>query len=134
MYPRPRDRKRTFASATREALLQGREVRAFEDQLVSPTLADNAAEMILGLWLKGEPGLWHCAGASVVNRVEFCRAMARKLGRSEALVVPTRVAEAKLLAPRPLKAGLRVEKIQRLLGERVPLGLEEQLDRFLAEL
>jgi dTDP-4-dehydrorhamnose reductase len=125
--------RRTFAQSTLEALLAGREVRAFADQSVSPTLADNAAEMILGLEGSGERGLWHCTGASVVTRVEFCRALARKLGADERLIVQTRLADAKLLAPRPLKAGLRVERIQALLGESAPLPLEAQLDRFLKE-
>lgn len=125
--------KRTFAQSTVEALLAGREVRAFADQTVSPTLADNAAEMILGLWKSGEAGLWHTTGKDVVTRVEFCRALARKLHADEALIVPTRLADARLLAPRPLKAGLKVDRIQKLLGAAVPLGLDAQLDRFLAE-
>jgi dTDP-4-dehydrorhamnose reductase len=126
--------KRTFAQSTVEALRAGKEVRAFEDQQVSPTLADNAAEMVIGLWRSGRGGIWHCTGSSVVTRVEFCRALARKLGADERLIVPTRLADAKLLAPRPLRAGLRVERIQALLGAHVPLPLDAQLDRFLREL
>jgi dTDP-4-dehydrorhamnose reductase len=125
--------KRTFAQSTVEALLAGREVRAFADQTVSPTLADNAAEMIIGLWQSGEAGLWHASGAEIVTRVAFCRALARKLGADESLIIPTRLADAKLLAPRPLNAGLSVARIGKLLGSSVPLPLEAQLDRFLAE-
>jgi len=125
--------KRTFADSAAEALLAGREVRAFEDQHVSPTLADNAAQMAIGLYRSRRAGIWHTTGASVVSRVEFCRALARKLGADERLVVPTRLAEAKLLAPRPLRAGLRVDKIRALLGDGAPWTLEAQLDRFLEE-
>ena len=125
--------KRTFAQSTVEALLAGREVRAFADQTVSPTLADNAAEMIIGLWQSGEAGLWHAAGADIVTRVEFCRALARRLGADQKLIVPTLLADAKLLAPRPLRAGLDVARIGKLLGSSGPLPLEAQLDRFLAE-
>src|SRR5207302_2961811 len=125
--------KRTFAQGALEALRARKEVRAFEDQSVSPTLADNAAEMIIGLWRSGQAGVWHCTGAEVVIRVEFARALARKLGADERLIVPTRLADAKLLAPRPLRAGLRVDRIQRLLGERAPMTLDRQLDAFLAE-
>ena len=125
--------RRTFAQGTVEALLAGKEVKAFGDQVVSPTLADNAAELITGLWKSGQGGIFHCSGASVVSRVEFCVALARKLGADERLIVPTRLADAKLLAPRPLKAGLEVGKIQALLGEGAPLTLDQQLDRFLRE-
>lgn len=124
--------KRTFAVGALEALRAGREVRAFADQIVSPTLADNAAEMVIGLAERRAAGVWNCCGASVVNRVEFCQALARKLGADERLIVPTRTADAKLPAPRPLQGGLVVDRLRALLGD-VPLGLDRALDRFLAE-
>lgn len=125
--------KRTFALGVAESLSKGAQVKAFSDQIVSPTLADNAAEMVAGVYESREAGIFHCAGASAVSRVDFCRALARKLGANEDLVVPTRLAELKLPAPRPLRCALRVEKVQRLLGSAVPLPLDAALDRFLAE-
>ena len=83
--------------------------------------------------LSGETGIFHCAGATEISRVEFCRALARKLGAEEKLIVSVKLADLKLPAPRPLKCGLRLDKIRRLLGDSVPLLLDEALDRFLAE-
>ncbi len=125
--------KRTFATGAAEQLLAGKEVRAFHDQVISPTLADNAAEMVIGLWRSGQRGIWHCAGASIVSRVEFCRALARKLGADEGLVRPVAMSAVKLPAPRPAHCGLDVSRIRRLLGPQVPLELDAALDRFLAE-
>jgi dTDP-4-dehydrorhamnose reductase len=125
--------KRTFAAAAAEALLAGREVKAFVDQTVSPTLADDAAAMAIGLFARRARGTWHCSGGSAVTRVEFCRALARKLGADERLVVPVPLASAHLAAPRPRFAALRVDKVRRLLGDSVALPLDAQLDRFAAE-
>ena len=133
VYSGRRGAKRTFASTAAEQLLAGREVRAFHDQVVSPTLADNAAEMAIGVLRSGERGIWHCAGASAVSRAEFCRALARKLRADEGLVVPVSLSEAKLLAPRPARCALKVDKVRRLLGHGVPLDLDAALDRFIAE-
>jgi dTDP-4-dehydrorhamnose reductase len=133
VYSGRRGAKRTFATSAAEQLLAGKEVRAFHDQVVSPTLADNAAEMVIGLLRSGERGIWHCAGASIVTRVEFGRALARKLGADERLIVPVPMSSLKLPAPRPARAGLLVERIRRLLGPAVPLDLDAQLDRFLEE-
>jgi len=133
VYSGRRGAKRTFATAAAEQLLAGKEVRAFHDQVVSPTLADNAAEMVIGLWRSGQGGIWHCAGASIVSRVEFCRALARKLRADERLVVPVPMSAVKLPAPRPARCGLEVTRIRRLLGPSVPLELDEALDRFVAE-
>ena len=126
--------KRTFAMSVVENLRKGARVKAFHDQVVSPTLADNAAEMVIGLARTDAAGVYHCAGLTPASRVEFCRALARKLGADQSLIEPVSLAELKLPAPRPLRCGLRVEKIQRLLGAGVPLSLEAGLDRFLQEL
>ena len=134
VYSARRGARRTFATNAAEALRAGQPVRAFEDQIVSPTLADDAARMITGLLRSGERGIWQCAGASVVSRLEFCRALARKLGADEKLVEPVPLASAKVIAPRPARTGLRVERIRRLLGEPGPLEMSEALDRFVAEL
>jgi dTDP-4-dehydrorhamnose reductase len=126
--------KRTFALSAVEAFRSGKPVKAFIDQIVSPTLADNAAEMVIGVHASGEQGIFHCSGASAVTRIEFCRQLARKLGADEALIDPVRLADLHLPAPRPLRSGLRVDKVKKLLGEDVPLPLGQALDRFLAEL
>ena len=133
VYSGRRAARPTFASTAAEQLVAGKEVRAFEDQIGSPTLADNAAEMVIGLLRSGERGIWHCAGASAVSRADFCRALARKFHADERLVVPVALASAKLLAPRPARCALQVEKIRRLLGAGVPLDLDAALDRFVAE-
>jgi len=125
--------KSTFALTVADALGAGKPVKAFTDQVVSPTLADNAAQMVIGVHRSGERGIFHCAGATEVSRIDFCRALARKLGGDESLIVPVRLAELKLPAPRPLRCGLRVDKVKRLLGAEVPLPLDAALDRFLAE-
>ena len=90
--------------------------------------------MVIGVHQSGQQGLFHCTGASPVTRVEFCQALARKLGAPESLIEPVKLAELKLPAPRPLRCGLRVAKVQKLLGHGVPLPLDAALDRFLAEI
>jgi dTDP-4-dehydrorhamnose reductase len=126
--------KKTFAVGVVESLRAGRPVKAFVDQIVTPTLADNAAEMVLGVHRSDAGGVFHCSGATAVTRMEFCQALARKLGADASLIVPVRLAEMKLPAPRPLRAGLRVDKVRRLLGSSAPLPLDAALDRFLEEL
>ncbi|MGZ6123569.1 MAG: SDR family oxidoreductase, partial [Myxococcales bacterium] len=125
--------KTTFALTAADSLLSGKPVKAFTDQVVSPTLADNAAQMVIGVHRSGERGIFHCAGATEISRIDFCRALARKLRADESLIVPVQLADLRLPAPRPLRCGLRVEKVKRLLGESVPLPLDAALDRFLAE-
>lgn len=133
VYSGRKGAKKTFAVGVVESLLAGKAVKAFVDQVVSPTLADSAAAMVIGVHRSGAAGTFHCAGATQVTRLEFCRALARKLAADEGLIVPVLLSDLRLPAPRPLRCGLRVEKVQRLLGHSVPLPLDAALDRFLEE-
>jgi dTDP-4-dehydrorhamnose reductase len=133
IYSGRRGAKKTFALTALEALRAGKPVKAFVDQVVSPTLADNAAELVLGVHRSGAAGIFHCSGATQVSRIEFCRALAIKLDADLSLIVPVHLADLKLPAPRPLRCGLRVDKVRRLLGADAPLPLDAALDRFLVE-
>lgn len=124
--------KPTFATQVVEKLSRKEPVKAFSDQLVSPTLARNAAEMTLELLLETDyQGVLHTSGATVLDRVEFARKVAGRFGL-EGEIVPVRTAEASLPAPRPLRGGLRVERARRLLRAQ-PLEIDAQLDRFFEE-
>jgi dTDP-4-dehydrorhamnose reductase len=124
--------KPTFSTQIVEKLSRGEPVRAFSDQLVSPTLALNAAEMTLELLLETDyRGVLHTAGATVLDRVDFARRLACRFGL-EGEIVPVRTADVKLAAPRPLRAGLRVERAVALLRAK-PLDVDAQLDAFFAE-
>jgi dTDP-4-dehydrorhamnose reductase len=124
--------KPTFATQIVEKLSRGEPVKAFSDQHVSPTLARNAAEMTLELLLEhGHRGVLHTSGSTVVDRVTFARRVAGRFGLSGE-IVPVRTADVKLPGPRPLRAGLRVDRAAALLRAK-PLDLDAQLDRFHAE-
>jgi dTDP-4-dehydrorhamnose reductase len=123
--------RRTFADGTLEALQAGKKVKAFHDQWVSPSLASSCAELCRAVWKSGQGGVFHCSGREVVDRVDFCRRLARKLGVDEGLVEPVALADVKLLAPRPRRCGLVVDKVSALGAH--PLSVDEALDGFLRE-
>jgi dTDP-4-dehydrorhamnose reductase len=124
--------KPTFATQVVEKLSRGEPVKAFSDQFVSTTLAANGAAMCLELLLEtGYRGVLHVSDASVLDRVDFAGRVARRFGL-EGQIIPVKTADVKLPAPRPLRAGLRVERAAALLRTR-PLGIDEALDRFHAE-
>jgi dTDP-4-dehydrorhamnose reductase len=111
------------------ALGAGQQVKLFEDQVVSPSLADNVAAMLAELGERRLAGVWHTAGADVVDRVTFGRRLARAFGFDERLIVPARMADLKLPSPRPLRSGLLTDKVQARLSTR-PLSIDAQLAAF----
>ena len=124
--------KPTFATGIVEKLSRGEPVKAFSDQLVSTTLAANAAEMLCELLLETSfRGVLHTSGATVLDRVDFARRVAARFGLAGE-IVPVKTADVKLPAPRPLRGGLVVERAQALLRAK-PLDVDAQLERFHAE-
>jgi dTDP-4-dehydrorhamnose reductase len=112
-------------------LSQGKGVRLFEDQYVSPSLADSVAAQVVELATRRLGGVWNTCGAQVVDRVSFGRALCEVFGLDARLITPTRLADMKLASPRPLRSGLRVDKARAQLKAQ-PLGLDESLQRFHA--
>jgi dTDP-4-dehydrorhamnose reductase len=124
--------KPTFATQIVEKLSRREPVRAFSDQLVSPTLAANGAAMLCELLLEtGYRGVLHASGATVLDRVDFARRVAARFGL-EGEIVPVRTADVNLPAPRPLRGGLVVERAAALLREK-PLDVDAAIDRFHEE-
>ena len=124
--------KTTFATQVVEKLSRGEPVKAFSDQIVSPTLAENGAAMTLELLLETDfHGVLHTSGATALDRVDFARRVAARFGLAGE-IIPVRMADVKLLAPRPLRAGLRVERAAALLREQ-PLAVDAALERFHAQ-
>jgi dTDP-4-dehydrorhamnose reductase len=121
--------KSTFATQVVEKLSRGEPVKAFHDQVVSPTLAENGAAMILELLLETRyQGILHTCGATALDRVDFARRVAARFGLAGE-IVPVRTADVKLLAPRPLRSGLRVDRAAALLRTQ-PLAIGAALDAF----
>jgi dTDP-4-dehydrorhamnose reductase len=63
--------------------------------------------------------------------VDFAERVARAFGLTGE-ILPVRTADARLLAPRPLRGGLRTDRAAKLL-RNVPLGIDQALERFRAE-
>jgi dTDP-4-dehydrorhamnose reductase len=121
--------KSTFATQVVAKLTRGEPVKAFFDQLVSTTLAENGAAMCLELLLEHDyRGVLHASGEGVLDRVAFARKVAARFGL-QGEIIPVRTADVKLPAPRPLRGGLRVDRAAALLREK-PLSVDAALDRF----
>jgi dTDP-4-dehydrorhamnose reductase len=129
VYGWPAAGRPNFGSWLLSSLVAGKNVQLFEDQFVSPSLADNVAEMLAELGERKLGGTFHVAGAEVVDRLTFGLAVCDRFGFDRGLVRGSRLAEAKLLSPRPRHSGLRVDKVRGLLSAK-PLGLGQALDRL----
>jgi len=129
VYGWPQAARSNFGAWLVGALGAAQPVKLFTDQYVSPTLALNAAEMIAELAERGLTGLWHTAGATTVNRLEFAHALCSRFGFRSDTIIPSLLADLELATARPKNSGLNVAKAMAELNAK-PMALEDALDRF----
>lgn len=121
-----------FGSWLVATLRDGKPIKLFDDQWVSPSLALNVAQMLLELAEKRLTGVFHTSGAEVVDRVTFGLKVAARFGFDASLISPSHMRDVQLAIPRPVRSGLDVTKTVAMLQTR-PLTLNQSLDRFYAE-
>lgn len=131
VYGWPPAARANFGAWLVGAMSKGEKVKLFADQQVSPSFADNVAEMLAELAERRLSGIWNVCGADVVSRVEFGHALCDVFGFDRALVVPSSMKEVALASPRPARSGLSTAKAAAALAAK-PLGLAASLERFHA--
>lgn len=132
VYGWPPAGNKNFGSWLVDTLGKGQTVKLFDDQWVSPSMALNVAQMLAELGTRRLPGIWHTCGADVLDRVSFGKALCARFGFDPALIQPSKMADVKLLSPRPPKSGLSVKKTMETLDAK-PWNTAAALDAFFQE-
>jgi len=122
-------RSKNFAMQVYQNLLAGTPMQVPEDQVGNPTLVDYLAEASVRLVQQKARGVVNVVGKDLLSRAEFGKALARVFGADPKLILPVATPDLKQHAERPLRGGLKVEKLGRLLGTEA-MSLEEALKRL----
>lgn len=110
----------------------GQRIKVPGDQIGSPTYARNLAEVVVDLLEKNKTGLYNVVGKDLMDRYEFARRVCVEFGLDQRLLVRVATSELGQKAPRPLKAGLLIDKVSR--ESSVPImGVDESLRTFKKE-
>jgi dTDP-4-dehydrorhamnose reductase len=113
-----------------DRLVDGRDVHAFTDRIVSPSYVVDVARATWSLLERGAPyGLYHCVNTGQASWYELAREIARRLG-SSAPIIPVTLRDVALRAPRPRFSALSNARL-RTVGIEMP-SWEEALARYLA--
>ena len=118
-----------FGTWLAQEVAAGRPVRIIQDQIASPTLAEDLAGAILALLDRGAQGIFHAAGSTPVDRYHFSVRLVERLGLEPGLVHATVTSELNQRAKRPANSSLSSELLGRSTGYRM-LDLESALERF----
>ena len=128
--------KRTKASFVKwvvDSLSDGKPIHVVDDQWNNPTWTESIATVIKVLIEKEALGLYHYGDKEYMNRYEFAHLIAKVFDLDASLISPISTADLKQPAPRPLKSGLKTEKIESALGI-VPNSVETCLQEIRKQL
>jgi dTDP-4-dehydrorhamnose reductase len=116
LWGRGKGAKTSFVDFVRNKLQAGETVRIVTDQWGNPTLAEDLA---MGLWklvAGGHAGLYNIAGSEWNSRHQWALAIADHYGLDRGLIQSCLTADLKQAARRPLKSGLRIDKLLAATG------------------
>ena len=122
--------KQSLAEWVLARLRQGQTVPGFTDVIFNPLLANTLAGLMLELLARGAAGTVHLgADEGALSKFSFARLLAEEFGLDASLVQPARLAQASLMAPRPLNTSLRCDRARSEFGLPLP-KVPSDLGRF----
>jgi dTDP-4-dehydrorhamnose reductase len=108
--------KGNFMTWIIDSLRKGQNLRLYNDQFVSPTYAPAAARDVLELCGRGAKGIYHTSGPDCLDRHEIGLRVCQAFELDASLISPVSTANMPLLAPRPPRSCLAVDKAEAELG------------------
>ena len=94
-----------------DQLYKNNKISIVNDQINTPTLADNLAENIIEIIKKDLTGIFHLSGLSCISRLDFSKKIAKTFGYSDNLISSISSEKLKQIAPRTLESCLNCDKI-----------------------
>jgi len=95
-----------------DSLKANKSINVVDDQWNNPTWTQNLAEIIELVINKNVTGLYNYGGAVYLNRFEFTKIIADIFNLDKTLILPISTESLNQAAKRPLKGGLKTEKIE----------------------
>lgn len=116
-----------FVTQSVRALMVGREYKAAEDAVVSPTYVPDLVDVSLDLLIDGESGIWHLANQGAVTWADLARRVTARVGLDAGRIVGCPQEELQLAAPRP-----RYSVLESRRAQLMPT-LEHAIERYVED-
>lgn len=130
---RPAAGKTNFALWVLDNLRENKQINVVTDQVNSPTLNSNLAEMILEVVERRLAGTCHLAGATAISRYDFAKLLAREFGLNDEKLKPVASKDVRWIAKRPKNSSLNVSRAFSSLKKH-PIDINRAVKRLKEEL
>ena len=116
----------SFVNWVVSSLRNRKSISVVLDQYNNPIWTDHLAQIICSLIEIDATGLYHLGGKEYISRYDFALMIARKFKLDHSLISPITTKALNQVALRPLKGGLRTEKVRDDFGI-IPPSIDEAL-------
>jgi len=125
--------KASFVKWVIDSLKNNQPIKVVIDQWNNPAWTFAMAEIIEKVISNKLYGLFNYGGDEIISRYDFAKKIAREFNLDETLISSISTEELKQTAARPLKGGLKTDKLEKALGIR-PLAVETCLRKIRIEM
>lgn len=102
---------KNFVCTLIKSVQSGRTIKLPKDQIGTPTYTENIAEVTLELIKLDKQGIYNVSGPQLMDRYSFALIVANVFNLNKSLIEPVNTSELNQIAPRPLNAGLKINKL-----------------------
>lgn len=131
VYGKPYTKRNNVLAIVREKLEKGELYEVFNDQVRTPTYAEDIAGAIVVMMEKNVTGIYNICGEEVMTPYDMAIRVAEFLNLDTSLIKKITAKDFELAAKRPLKTGLNITKAKTELGYR-PISFKEGLKKTLS--
>jgi dTDP-4-dehydrorhamnose reductase len=127
------EKRQDFARFFLDSLKAGKEIKAIEDQHITPVFVDFAVQAFAKLIEEKAGGIWQIASADSITPYDFAKEVALQAGLSSESIIPVKFAEfnAGRKASRPHHSWMSVKKFEQRFGTAILKPNKEGIRDFL---
>lgn len=131
VYGKPYTKRNNVLAIVREKLEKGELYEVFNDQVRTPTYAEDIANAVVVMLEKNVSGIYNICGDEVMTPYDMAVSVAEFLNLDTSLIKKITEKDFILPAKRPLKTGLNITKAKTQLEYR-PISFKEGLKKTLS--
>jgi dTDP-4-dehydrorhamnose reductase len=119
VYGFVRNTKKNFVTWLVDALINKKNIKVVDDQIGTPTLVDDLARILITILENDMRGIYNIAGKECLSRYDFALKVADIFNLDSSLITRTTTKDLMQKAPRPVRSGLKTDKIRGEIGVNV---------------
>lgn len=130
------EKRKDFARFFLDSLKEGKEIKAIEDQQITPVFVDFAVRAFQKIMEEKAGGIWQISSSDSITPFDFAQEVALQSNLDNSKILPVKFAEfnAGRTAPRPHNSWMSIKKFEDKFGTDILKTNREGISEFLKQI